>query len=107
MVQREPVSTTHPPLHPKAFRFFVPLLLSRLLLRAPRFYQMLALSTTAVSIAIQLLALSTRLLRRLLLRFLPLILQFCLSLDGNVLLAVDGNGIGLIGILLLLLLDEL
>ena len=98
MVQRGPVSTAHSPLHPKAFR---------LLLRAPLFYQLLALSTTAVSIVIQLLALSTRLLRRLLLRFLLLILQFCLSLDGNVLLAVDGDGIGLIGLLLLLLLDEL
>ena len=63
MVQREPVSTTHSPLHPRAFRFFVvPLLLARLPLRAPLFYQLLALST--------------RLLRRLLLRFLHLILPF-------------------------------
>ena len=78
MVQREPVSTAHSPLHPRAFRFFVvPLLLARLPLRAPLFYQLLALSTTAVSIVIQRLALSTRLLRRLLLRFfLPLMLQF-------------------------------
>ena len=78
MVQREPVSTAHSPLHPRAFRFFVvPLLLARLPLRAPLFYQLLALSTTAVSIVIQRLALTTRLLRRLLLRFfLPLILQF-------------------------------
>ena len=70
MVQREPVSTAHSPLHPKVFR--IPL-------RAPLFYQLLALSTTAVSIVIQLLALSTRLLRRLLIRFLPLILQFGLT----------------------------
>ena len=78
MVQREPVSTTQSPLHPRAFRFFVvPLLLARLPLRAPLFYQLLALSTTDVSIVIQRLALTTRLLRRLLLRFfLPLILQF-------------------------------
>ena len=65
MVQREPVSTAHSPLHPRAFRFFVvPLLLARLPLRAPLFYQLLTLSTTDVSIAIQLLALSTGLLRR-------------------------------------------
>ena len=52
-------------------------LLLRLLPRAPRFNQLLALSTTAVSIVIQRLALTTRLLRRLLLRFfLPLMLQF-------------------------------
>ena len=61
----------------QSLSFFVPLLIARLLLRAPLFYQLLTLSTTDVSIAIQLLALSTRLLRRLLLRFfLPLILQF-------------------------------
>ena len=78
MVQRDPVSTTHSPLHPRAFRVFVvPLLLARLPLRAPLFYQLLALSTTDVSIVIKRLALTTRLLRRLL------------------------------GILLLLLLDEL